>query len=353
MDFPKTRRIVSLIAHAVLGRAAGVTQEDINTAIDVELDSPLRLFAASPVDSKLYIRASDIPSADGSNKSVGPLGTTVPTLVDEWVDFQAQTTSSLAVLATFPASTVGLFRRCALSLGSDDLLIVSFSSEVAALNLLPNPGTLFQANSIPVGWVDLECTDILGKFKSASAGGNQIVNDDIHRIKAGGGGSGSNSGVAAEPALADATDTFFILFPVPLLSANYVVHAQVTNYTDPNPAFFIATVTQKLPNGFTVKLNAPTDSANYKLSYVVPAVQLILGEYPLALNDLQAVVPMAVPLDNTNYSVIAELVNYTDPNPQFQPVVITAKANGTFTAKWNAPVDSGNYRLAYKVAYFS
>lgn len=353
MYFPKTRRIVNLLALSVLGKPILTTQEDVNSAVDLELDSPLRIYAGTPADARLYIRASEIASSDGALKTVGPVGITVPSSINSWIDLQAQNTSGAGVSITFPASTVGFFRRLALSIGSDSLIVATFSNEVAALPSLPNAGAIFPSNAIPIGWVDLECTDVLGRFKSVSSGGNTVVNDDIHRIRAGGGGGGSTAGVSREFPIPDAVDTVTVLFPAPLASNNYVVQIQIVNVLDANPQFLFPIVTQKTNLGFTAVWNAPVDSANYKLAYQIPAIQLQIGEFALANAVDSATVLLPIPLDNTNYSVIAELIDLTDLSPITQTVVITNKTNNDFTAKWNAPVDSGNYRLAYKVAYFS
>lgn len=47
--------------------------------------------------------------------------------------------------------------------------------------------------------------------------------------------------------------------------------------------------------------------------------------------------------------VIAMIFNSTDANPQFQPVDVTARSSTGFTATWNAPTDSANYKLLYVV----
>lgn len=50
---------------------------------------------------------------------------------------------------------------------------------------------------------------------------------------------------------------------------------------------------------------------------------------------------------DTNYVVTANFQNEVDTNPLFQPITITNKTTGGFTAKWNSPVDSVNYELCY------
>lgn len=54
-------------------------------------------------------------------------------------------------------------------------------------------------------------------------------------------------------------------------------------------------------------------------------------------------------IGNSTYRVAAWIYNSTDANPQFQPVTITARTSTTFTATWNAPTDSANYKIMYIV----
>lgn len=52
-------------------------------------------------------------------------------------------------------------------------------------------------------------------------------------------------------------------------------------------------------------------------------------------------------LPDTNYTVNANFQNITDTNPLYQPITVTNKTTGGFTAKWNNPTDSTNYELCY------
>lgn len=48
--------------------------------------------------------------------------------------------------------------------------------------------------------------------------------------------------------------------------------------------------------------------------------------------------------------VKAWLINTSDANPQFQEAIVTARSATQFTASWNAPTDSANYKLLYLVS---
>ena len=60
--------------------------------------------------------------------------------------------------------------------------------------------------------------------------------------------------------------------------------------------------------------------------------------------------PTALQTGSTTPRVVAWMFDSTDTNPQFQPIVITARSNTSFTASWNDPTSSANYVLGYHVA---
>lgn len=74
-------------------------------------------------------------------------------------------------------------------------------------------------------------------------------------------------------------------------------------------------------------------------------------EAAIAISTSSLVVnfPATLQTGNATPRVVAWMINTTDTNPQFQTVEITARSSTSFTAKWNAPVDSSNYKLAYIV----
>jgi len=69
---------------------------------------------------------------------------------------------------------------------------------------------------------------------------------------------------------------------------------------------------------------------------------------PVSSTSISVTFPSA--LTTTTYTVLAQMVNETDPNPEFQPITITNKTTTGFTATWNAPVDTSSYHLDYIVA---
>ena len=75
------------------------------------------------------------------------------------------------------------------------------------------------------------------------------------------------------------------------------------------------------------------------------------GEAPISNGASSIVVnfPATLVGGNATPKVIAWMINTTDASPQYQEVVPIARSAFGFTASWNAPVDSANYKLAYVV----
>jgi len=104
--------------------------------------------------------------------------------------------------------------------------------------------------------------------------------------------------------------------------------------------------------GDTVARNLLTrDSANgYRQKQVLfDALYLRSNIAPISSGQATLTVTFTSTVPDTNYTVAANFQNTTDTNPQFQPITITAKTTGGFTAKWNANTDTANYSLTYQI----
>lgn len=77
---------------------------------------------------------------------------------------------------------------------------------------------------------------------------------------------------ADREAIGDLADSIAIVFSSTIGTTDYAVQVVIENTTDANPQFLIAIVTVRTATGFTVKFNAPTDSANYVLHYFATPV---------------------------------------------------------------------------------
>ena len=144
---------------------------------------------------------------------------------------------------------------------------------------------------------------------------------------------GLNSGVA----------TVFAPLSVPQNGPNYGVVGMMENFSDSILQFQTPMVINQSFSGFIETFNAPTLSANYRSVYIQnPTGQLQIpnGAYSLTITP-------PVVYGSTGYAVVASMSNVTDPFPQIQPVLVTAKNNSSFTISWNSPTESSNYLINY------
>jgi len=91
-------------------------------------------------------------------------------------------------------------------------------------------------------------------------------------IPAGGGGGGGGTGTALRAgshSISSGVSSFSVAFSTAVANTAYRVNAVFINTADADPIFLNGMITAKTVNGFTVKLNAPTDTANYKMEYTV------------------------------------------------------------------------------------
>jgi hypothetical protein len=84
-----------------------------------------------------------------------------------------------------------------------------------------------------------------------------------------GGGSGSGVDAAGEQAITNGSSTVAVVFSSDIGTTGYGIAFSIFNDTDVNPIMLQGVVTTVSNLGFTVTLNAPADSANYLLKYVV------------------------------------------------------------------------------------
>jgi hypothetical protein len=151
--------------------------------IQKELDSPLRIHATFPTaNAVLNLSIAPIVLADGSSEALPPLSSQVFTIGASTVNFQTQATSGATFVVAWPASTVGQFRRCGLTLLTNGTIQITFSAEAASVGALENPGTVFTKGGIPLGYLDLQCTNVLGYFKTAGSATNIIENAGIFKF---------------------------------------------------------------------------------------------------------------------------------------------------------------------------
>lgn len=73
-----------------------------------------------------------------------------------------------------------------------------------------------------------------------------------------------------EVSVSSGVDNATVNFPASVGNSSYRIAAWLVNFTDSSPQFQPLTPTNRTATSFTVKWNDPTDSANYKIMYIVP-----------------------------------------------------------------------------------
>lgn len=147
-------------------------------------------------------------------------------------------------------------------------LVVTYSDKLGTENA--NPIILDSA-----GKCDIWLNDTISyKFVVTDANDVQIDSVDSISVPAAGSGSGGSGGGALRAGQANIStgfSTVTITFSTPVTDTSYRVTQSILNTTDADPIFLSGVVTSKTVNGFTLKLNAPTDSFNYRVEYSIHA----------------------------------------------------------------------------------
>lgn len=136
-----------------------------------------------------------------------------------------------------------------------------------------------------------------------------------------------------------------------LLSAStYATIPQMVNEVDTTPIILHPiNVTDKDTTQFTSMWNRNTDTANYNLHWVATltsGANLKSGSNTISNGTTSLTVTFSFPgLISGSYALVPRMSNIVDSNTIYQPITVTAKSLTGFTAKWNQPVDSANYKL--------
>ncbi|MGZ3773041.1 MAG: hypothetical protein ACXVCY_04645 [Pseudobdellovibrionaceae bacterium] len=194
----QSNQIIHEVALPSTGNPQNTSYTTILSDFDTNFGSPCRLHASFPIaDSKLIIEPNTVQKADGTAMTTPPLKKLIASLVLTSIDFQAQTITGGVVNITWPTVTLGQYIRCAFTLKSDGSIDATFSSAAASVAALANAGSLFTSGGIPLGWIDLQCTNASPvRFKTADSATNIIENNIGATSKIfvfGSGGAGGSS----------------------------------------------------------------------------------------------------------------------------------------------------------------
>jgi hypothetical protein len=125
--------------------------------------------------------------------------------------------------------------------------------------------------------------------------------------------------------------------------SSYGIVGVLQNLVDGFPQFQTAVITSQSATNFTDTWNSPTSSANYSLVYVEnPTAQLAVGS---GVTSITLSLPVAY--GAPGYAVVASMSDITDANPEFKPLLVTAKSGSQFTISWNTVTLTANYVISY------
>jgi hypothetical protein len=182
--FIQNFQIVQDAALSVLGQAARTDNETIISAMDDHLDVPLRLYASATADESLNIGSNQVTQGDDAGLSTPPLDDSVSTYAGATIQYQAGTTGGSGTVLVegsafaLPTCTLNSWRRHVfVYVSSSNSIDSKFSPESAiGVSSLEDPGTTFAALSgTAVGYINLQCTNASGQYKTASTAGNSAT----------------------------------------------------------------------------------------------------------------------------------------------------------------------------------
>jgi microcystin-dependent protein len=205
------------------------------------------------------------------------------------------------------------------------------------LNL--DPQTAYGAGDPPGDDGDIYYNTTLAKFRKYEGGA--WTNMDTT------GGGGGSSWVANSAVIASGATSKVISFSSAQPDTSYIVFAQLENIIDASPLFQQVEVVVKDVNGFIASWNMPTDSANYRLSYLIPTKTFVIGEAPISNTSSNVAVVPSIPTSSLNAGILVAMQNTTDPSPQFQTPMLSSSLNsynrdvGTIIASSSTSVPVG------------
>lgn len=332
-----------------LNSAATTGMDSTLASLNSEATAPGRLIAQATPTLVVNVNSGTVVNPNTlKNRVLPPFNNTVVNFAGGTITFPS--TSGNITLSTggSAAITIGAnqFVAVMVQITSAGLLAAFVSAPAASIGALTVP--LGTGTNLSLGYIIVQ--------SNGSSVIQNVTNAMLYQFVGGGGSSSSSAGggTADEVALTVGTITKTVVFITGQASTDYVVMAQIVNYTDTLPEFIPVTITNKTSSGFTATWNAPLPTGNYLLDYTVtPGItQQQSGEMLLGLGISTITITLPISLPSTAYVVVADMTNLVDSTPQFIPVLVTAKTTSTFTVRWNIPTDTANYRLAWQIAAY-
>ena len=152
-------------------------------AFEKQVQEPLRLYASSPADAILNIDPSSHVMENGTSTALSPASGDFDSYAGATLNYQTGAITGGSVLLegaafSLPACTVGQFRRHVWVYDVvNNAMDTKFSSEVVSEGSLENPATTMSTlTGVPIGYVDLECTNVSGLYKTPGSSTDIIEN---------------------------------------------------------------------------------------------------------------------------------------------------------------------------------
>lgn len=156
--------------------------------------------------------------------------------------------------------------------------------------------------------------------------------------------------IETEQAIGSAQNSFTYNLPFTQGSTKYPALSMLQNLVDTYPKFQTTLISSQSTTATVIDFNVPTDTANYQAVAMLNAN----ASTDVSVSGTSATIVTPVNFNTTSYAVMATMVNVTDANPQFQPLVVTSKSNNSFVVSWNELADTSHYVLnAYMVSLTS
>ena len=323
------------------------TLDVLMASVNSELTYPFGVDATSTPSLTVNIGPSLISNSESNRKhSAQFIGGTLPSFSGGTVVFPSASGGNITTsTGGITPLTLSPGNYCAVLLYVDQSnnLGTAVGAQVTSIPAIVVPAP--QANTFPFAYVIVE--NIGGVIQN-------ITQANIVQLEGGGGGSGgSGGGAAQEVALTSGSTSITVTFATPRSDTAYGLVCQLVNTTDSNPAFQPLTITAKTINGFTVSWNSPLETSNYALDWIVgPGVSESVGEFIVSSGATSATISFPIAFSTTSYVVVTNMSDYSDSNPQFQPLLISNKTLSSFTVSWNAPTSSASYRISWQAASY-
>ena len=322
------------------------TLDVLMASVNADLTPPFNVDATSTPSLVVNIGPSLVANPE-SNRSHSAqfIGTTIPVFSSGTATFPAASGGNVTTSTGGSTPLVlspGQYCKVLLSIDQSNNIgaaVGTGASSIAAA-VVPPP----DANTFPFAYVVVH--NIGGVIQN-------ITQSAIVQLEGGGGGSGGGGGIAQEVPLTIATTSVTVTFPTPRSDTTYGLVVQLVNTVDADPQFQPITVVSKTTSGFIAEWNAPLETSNYALDYIVgPGAASQIGEFIVSAGATSATISPSIAFSTTDYVVVANFADYTDANPQFQPVSITNKTLSSFTISWNAPTETASYRISWQAASY-